>query len=151
MHICAEKKIFLTVNTLLKNKEIETELFSYLKPLYEHGLDAVIVQDYGVFQFVHRNFPELALHASTQMSVSNVSGAKFLVEHGAERIVTARELSRSEIRRIYDETEWRLKFYPWCTLLLLFRSVPDEQYAWRTKRKPRTLRTALPSGLSGNR
>ena len=98
------KKIFLTVNTLLKNKEIETELFSYLKPLYAHGLDAVIVQDYGVFQFIHRNFPELALHASTQMSVSNVSGAKFLMEHGAERIVTARELSRSEIRRIYDET-----------------------------------------------
>lgn len=98
------KKIFLTVNTLLKNKEIETELFSYLKPLYVHGLDAVIVQDYGVFQFIHRNFPELALHASTQMSVSNVSGTKFLMEHGAERIVTARELSRSEIRRIYDET-----------------------------------------------
>lgn len=98
------KKIFLTVNTLLKNKEIETELFSYLKPLYAHGLDAVIVQDYGVFQFIHRNFPELALHASTQMSVSNVSGAKFLMEHGAERIVTARELSRLEIRRIYDET-----------------------------------------------
>lgn len=98
------KKIFLTVNTLLKNKEIETELFSYLKPLYAHGLDAVIVQDYGVFQFIHRNFPELALHASTQMSVSNVSGAKFLMEHGAERIVTARELSRLEIRQIYDET-----------------------------------------------
>lgn len=98
------KKIFLTVNTLLKNKEIETELFSYLKPLYAHGLDAVIVQDYGVFQFIRRNFPELALHASTQMSVSNVSGAKFLMEHGAERIVTARELSRLEIRRIYDET-----------------------------------------------
>lgn len=98
------KKIFLTVNTLLKNKEIETELFSYLKPLYAHGLDAVIVQDYGVFQFIHRNFPELALHASTQMSVSNVSGAKFLMEHGAERIVTARELSRLEIRRIYDKT-----------------------------------------------
>ena len=98
------KKIFLTVNTLLKNKEIETELFSYLKPLYAHGLDAVIVQDYGVFQFIHRNFPELALHASSQMSVSNVSGAKFLMEHGSERIVTARELSRLEIRRIYDET-----------------------------------------------
>ena len=98
------KKIFLTVNTLLKNKELETELFSDLKPLYAHGLDAVIVQDYGVFQFIHRNFPELALHASTQMSVSNVSGAKFLMEHGAERIVTARELSRLEIRRIYDET-----------------------------------------------
>lgn len=98
------KKIFLTVNTLLKNKEIGTELFSYLQPLYEYGLDAVIVQDYGVFQFIRRNFPDLALHASTQMSVSNVAGAKFLMEHGAERIVTARELSSAEIRRIYDET-----------------------------------------------
>ena len=99
-----EKKIFLTVNTLLKNKEIETELFSYLKPLYEHGLDAVIVQDYGVFQFIRRNFPELPLHASTQMSVSNVAGAKYLIDQGAERIVTSRELSIAEIRRIYDET-----------------------------------------------
>ena len=98
------KKIFLTVNTLLKNKEIETELFTYLKPLYEYGLDAVIVQDYGVFQFIYRNFPGLALHASTQMSVANVAGAKFLMDHGAERIVTARELSSAEIRRIYDET-----------------------------------------------
>ena len=98
------KKIFLTVNTLLKNKEIGTELFSYLQPLYEYGLDAAIVQDYGVFQFIRRNFPELPLHASTQMSVSNVAGAKFLMKHGAERIVTARELSSAEIRRIYDET-----------------------------------------------
>lgn len=98
------KKIFLTVNTLLKNKEIGTELFSYLQPLYEYGLDAVIVQDYGVFRFIRRNFPELPLHASTQMSVSNVAGAKYLMEHGAERIVTARELSSAEIRRIYDET-----------------------------------------------
>lgn len=98
------KKIFLTVNTLLKNREIESELFAYLKPLYEYGLDAVIVQDFGVFEFIHRNFPELPLHASTQMSVSNVAGAKYLMEHGAERIVTARELSSAEIRRIYDET-----------------------------------------------
>lgn len=99
-----DRKIFLTVNTLLKNREIENELFAYLKPLYEYGLDAVIVQDYGVFEFIHRNFPDLALHASTQMSVSNVAGAKYLMEHGAERIVTARELSCGEIRRIYDET-----------------------------------------------
>ena len=62
------------------------------------------MQDYGVFQFIYRNFPGLALHASTQMSVANVAGAKFLMDHGAERIVTARELSSAEIRRIYDET-----------------------------------------------
>lgn len=63
---------------MLKNKEIETELFTYLKPLYEYGLDAVIVQDYGVFQFIYRNFPGLALHASTQMSVANVAGSEIL-------------------------------------------------------------------------
>lgn len=98
------KKIFLTVNTLLKNREIGRELYDYLKPYYVHGLDAIIVQDYGVFQFVHRNFPELSVHVSTQMSVSNVFGAEFLKKKGAARIVTARELSLEEIRDIYEQT-----------------------------------------------
>lgn len=98
------RKIFLTVNTLLKNREMGSELYDYLKPFYEHGLDAVIVQDYGVFQFIRDYFPELPVHVSTQMSVANVHGARFLKEQGAARIVTARELSLGEIRRIYDET-----------------------------------------------
>ncbi len=98
------RKIFLTVNTLLKNREIERELYDYLEPFYLHGLDAIIVQDYGVFQFVRRNFPELPVHASTQMSVSNVYGAEFLKKRGASRIVTARELSLGEIRDIYEQT-----------------------------------------------
>ncbi len=98
------RRIFLTVNTLLKNRETGAELYHYLKPFYEHGLDAVIVQDLGVFRFVRQYFPELPVHASTQMSVANVFGAEFLKRQGASRIVTARELSPEEIRRIHDET-----------------------------------------------
>ncbi len=98
------KKIFLTVNTLLKNREMGESLSSYLLPLYRHGLDAIIVQDYGVFQFVREHFPLLPVHISTQMSVSNVYGAALLQSRGASRIVTARELSLEEIRRIYDAT-----------------------------------------------
>ena len=98
------KKIFLTVKTLVKNKEFGRELYEYIKPYYLHGLDAIIVQDYGVFQFVKENFPELPVHASTQMSIANVEGAAFLKAMGADRVVTARELSLSEIRAIYDGT-----------------------------------------------
>ena len=76
------RRIMLTVNTLLKNREMGRELYEYLKPFYEHGLDAVIVQDYGVFQFVRKYFPELPVHASTQMSVANVQGARFLQKQG---------------------------------------------------------------------
>ena len=98
------RKIFLTVNTLLKNREIGRELYDYLEPFYRYGLDAIIVQDYGVFQFVRKNFPDLPIHASTQMSVADAAGAAFLKAQGAARIVTARELSLEEIHKIYTET-----------------------------------------------
>ncbi|MCD8217287.1 MAG: U32 family peptidase, partial [Clostridiales bacterium] len=98
------RKIFLTVNTLLKNRETGEALQNWLSPFYERGLDAIIVQDYGVFQFVRERFPGLPIHASTQMSVANVYGAAFLKEQGASRIVTARELSLQEIRHIHEET-----------------------------------------------
>ena len=64
-----DRKLYLTVNTLLKDKEIETELYDYLLPLYENGLDAVIVQDIGVFKFIRDNFPLMHIHASTQMTI----------------------------------------------------------------------------------
>ena len=97
------KKIYLTVNTLVKEKEIE-QLVPYIVPLYEAGLDGVIVQDIGVFEILKKNFPGLELHASTQMTITGVYGAKFLKELGASRIVPARELSLEEIRYIHDET-----------------------------------------------
>lgn len=97
------KRIYLTVNTLVKEKEIQ-ELVPYLQPLYEAGLDGVIIQDLGVFQILKKNFPGLELHASTQMTITGVHGARFLKELGACRIVPARELSLEELKDIKKET-----------------------------------------------
>ena len=92
-------KVYMTVNTLLKNNEI-AELADYIKPYYEAGLDAVIVQDFGVFSIIRENFPALDIHASTQMGILGAGGAKKLFEMGASRVVPARELSFNEIREI---------------------------------------------------
>ena len=100
-------KVYLTVNTKTKLREGK-ELFEYLNPLYEAGLDGVIVQDYGVFSYIHEAFPELPLHVSTQMCVTSYPGAKYLKDKGACRIVPARELTLPEIKEINDlgiETE----------------------------------------------
>ncbi len=97
------RKLYLTVNTLLKEEEIES-LYQYLCPLYEAGLDAVIVQDFGVMRFVKNHFPDLPIHASTQMTITGAYGAKFLLDQGCSRIVTARELSLEEISNIYKTT-----------------------------------------------
>lgn len=97
------KRLYLTVNTLLKDAEIK-ELYGYLAPLYEAGLDAVIVQDIGVLHFIKTHFPGLPIHASTQMTVTGAYGARLLLEEGCSRIVTARELSLEEISDIYRKT-----------------------------------------------
>lgn len=97
------KQLYLTVNTLLKEQEIK-ELYHYLNPLYEAGLDAVIVQDLGVLRLVRNYFPGLSIHGSTQMTIMGAYGAKLLLEAGCSRIVTARELSLEEILHIYQET-----------------------------------------------
>ena len=97
------KKLYMTVNTLLKDEELENELTGWIRPYVEAGLDGVIVQDFGVFSMLRECFPELPLHASTQMAVTGPCGAALLKEAGAVRVVPARELSLSEIRRIRDE------------------------------------------------
>ena len=104
------RKFYLTVNTLLKENEI-AELYDYLAPLYEAGLDAVIVQDAGVMEYVRRYFPGLDIHASTQMTVTGAYGAKFLKGQGVTRIVPARELSLGEIRRIRRKTSLEIECF----------------------------------------
>ncbi|MBR0305674.1 MAG: U32 family peptidase, partial [Lachnospiraceae bacterium] len=96
-------KIYMTVNTLVKEKELP-DLYEYLKPYYEAGLDAVIVQDLGVFRYVREHFPKMDIHVSTQMTVTGKYSASKLKEMGAVRVVPARELTLGEIREIYDET-----------------------------------------------
>ncbi len=93
------KKLYLTVNTLLKQTEIHT-LYDYLLPYYRQGLDAVIVQDFGVMRLVHSWFADLPVHISTQMSVASAYGFSYLQKLGVTRIVAARELSLEEIREI---------------------------------------------------
>lgn len=105
-----EKKLYLTVNTLLKEDEL-TELYSYMKPLYEAGLDAVIVQDLGVASFLHREFPDLILHASTQMTVCNSCASGQLQKLGITRIVPARELSLQELVTLKKNTGMELEVF----------------------------------------
>ena len=97
------RKLYLTVNTLLKEEEIDS-LYSYLEPLYSHGLDAVIVQDIGCLKLIRQNFPDLEIHASTQMSITNKEGALFLQEQGVTRVVPAREISLAEIKDLASTT-----------------------------------------------
>lgn len=105
-----QKKLYLTVNTLLKNEEID-RLSAYLKIPYEAGLDAVIVQDLGVARMVRELFPDMELHASTQMSVTGPYGANLLKSLGASRIVPARELSMKEILLLKQETDLELEIF----------------------------------------
>lgn len=104
------RKIYLTVNTLLKEEEI-AELYDYLQPFYEAGLDAVIVQDMGVLRFIRKCFPALELHASTQMTLCSHYGAELLRELGVSRIVPSRELSLGELSEIKCQTGMELETF----------------------------------------
>lgn len=96
-------KVYLTLNILLKEKEIG-ELYDFLEPLYRGGLDGVIVQDLGAVQAIRTYFPKLPVHASTQMTVTGPEAVRLLQQKGITRIVPARELSLTEIMRIKEET-----------------------------------------------
>lgn len=104
------RKVYLTLNTLVKEREM-SELYCYLKPFYEAGLDGVIIQDMGVFAYVKEQFPGLSLHVSTQMAITGVEGAAKLKELGAERIVPARELSLEEIRLIKEKVDVEIECF----------------------------------------
>ena len=101
-HVCG-KKIYLTLNTLVKESEFSL-IYDFVSPLYEAGLDGIIIQDLGVWSYIRETFPDIALHASTQMTITGPMGAMFLKEAGASRIVPARELSLEEIKTIKEKT-----------------------------------------------
>ncbi len=97
-------KVFVTINTLLSNHEME-KLSPYISFLYNIGVDAVIVQDIGAAKMIRKFFPNLPIHASTQMTVHNLEGAKFLEEMGIQRVVLAREMEKEEILSISKNTD----------------------------------------------
>ena len=104
-------QLYLTVNTLLKEEELEAQLYDYLRPYYEQGLDAVIVQDMGAFQFIREYFPKMDIHTSTQMTICNRYGAEMMKELGATRVVTAREMSFAEIKDIADHVDIEIESF----------------------------------------
>lgn len=105
------RKLYLTVNTLFKEKELQEQLYPYLLPYYRQGLDAVIVQDIGAMAFIREHFPDLEIHTSTQMTVTNRYGAQMMKELGATRVVTAREMSFSEIEDISKNVDVEIESF----------------------------------------
>ncbi len=103
-------RIFLTLNTVMRDAEIEA-LYENVKKLYENGLDAIIVQDLGLFSFLKSNFPGIDLHGSTQMTVANHVEANYLKEIGFSRVVLARELSFEEIEEVRRKTDIELEIF----------------------------------------
>ena len=130
------KKIYLTVNTLVKENELE-DFYRFLLPYYRAGLDAVIVQDLGALLMIRECFPEIHIHASTQMTVTGSYGASFLRKNGADRVVPARELSLEEIRKIRESSDIEIECFVHGALCYCYSG--------------QCLMSSLAGGRSGNR
>ncbi|MBC8003951.1 MAG: U32 family peptidase, partial [Verrucomicrobia bacterium] len=103
-------KVYITLNTLIKNKEIDSliEILSFLSSL---KVDGVIIQDWGVYYIAKRFFPKLVLHASTQMGNHNSEGVNFSAHKGFMRTVLARELTMTELEKIASESTSELELF----------------------------------------
>ena len=128
-------KLYLTVNTLLKDAELEQELYEYLRPCYERGVDAVLVQDMGVLAAIREWFPDLPVHASTQMNLCGSGSVRLLEEAGVSRAVLARELSPCGDCPDSSGDGMELEtFVHGRALLLLFGPVSLQQHSGRQER-----------------
>ena len=104
-------KVYMTVNTLLKEHELQQDLYDYIRPYYLEGLDAVIVQDVGVMNYLHRYFPDLEIHASTQMTLTMGESTELLEPYGVTRIVPARELTLQELAQMRQSTGLEIEVF----------------------------------------
>lgn len=104
------KKIYITVNTVFTQNDFK-DFYRYMKLIYEAGADAVIVQDLGVMNFIHNEFPDIPIHASTQMNIMQAKGANLLKPYGVTRVVPARELSFTELRQMRDYTDMEIEIF----------------------------------------
>ena len=131
------RRLYMTVNTLLREDEIRGLLYNELEPLCRRGLDGVLVQDLGVLSFIRREFPLLPVHISTQMSVCGPREAKLLKKLGAVRVVPARELSLDELSAIREEAGIEVEAFVHGALCYCYSG--------------RCLMSSLIGGRSGNR
>lgn len=106
-----DKRLYLAVNTLIKNSELKS-LYDYIVLMYEQGVDAFIVQDFGVLHLLSEYLPEIEIHASTQMAVSGSTAINFLQKHcSLSRVVLPRELSLNQIKEIAEKTNIDLECF----------------------------------------
>jgi len=103
-------QVHVAANTLIKEKEAESFL-EYIGMLNQIGVDAVIVQDVGMADFISAKYPDLALHASTQMSVASIAGVRYLEQHGFSRVVLARELDKNAIADIIKQAKAEIEVF----------------------------------------
>lgn len=92
-------KIYVTMNTLIKDNEVSSFL-EQVEYLYKNGVDAILMQDYGMINLVRNIYPDLEIHASTQANNSSLNTIKMFYELGVKRVVLSRELSLEEIKKI---------------------------------------------------
>ncbi|WP_018248448.1 DUF3656 domain-containing U32 family peptidase [Orenia marismortui] len=129
-------KVYLTVNTLYKDSEV-ADVLEFIEKIYHYGVDAVILQDLGVARLVSLNFPDLELHASTQLTIHNLEGARYLEELGFSRVVVARELSIPEIKEIAEGSNLEVESFVHGALCISYSG--------------QCLMSSLIGGRSGNR
>ena len=131
-----DRKLYLTVNTLIKEREIE-DMVSWLAPFYYAGLDAAIVQDLGTLVTLKQRWPDLPVHISTQAAVTGAEAAALMEKAGAARVIPARELTLDEIRAIRERTGLEIECFVHGALCYSYSG--------------RCLASSLIGGRSGNR
>lgn len=112
-------KVHLTVNILFSDDELQSAL-NLIVDAYNLGVDAFIIQDIGLASLVHKFFPEIEMHASTQMGIHNLEDAKVAKEIGFKRVVLARETPLSEIKRIKDNLDIEIEYFAHGALCVCF-------------------------------
>lgn len=112
-------KVLLAVNILFTDSELQraTDL---IVDAYNMGVDAFIVQDFGLINILHNNYPQIELHASTQMGIHNLAGVKFLEKYGIKRVVLARETPLDEIKNIKEHSDVEIEYFAHGALCISF-------------------------------
>ena len=103
-------KIYVTVNTIIYENEVN-RFMNYIDFLYKSGVDAIIIQDIGMMDLVRQTYPDLEMHASTQMHIHNLDGVKLVENLGLKRVVLARELSLEEVSYIKNNTNIEIELF----------------------------------------
>lgn len=112
-------KVNLAINILFRDDELQDVLDTIVKA-YNLGVDSFIIQDLGLASIVHENYPEIEIHASTQMAIHNLEGVKAIQKFGFKRVVLARETPLDEIKRIRDNTDIEIEYFAQGALCVSF-------------------------------